>query len=49
MADIILLDGRGEPATYSGITVVEFDILKLFFRLILTKYQICDIISRVRE
>lgn len=25
MADIILLDGRGEPATYSGVTVVEFD------------------------
>ena len=25
MADIILLDGRGEPTTYSGINVVEFD------------------------
>lgn len=25
MADIILLDGRGEPTTYSGISVVEFD------------------------
>ena len=25
MADIILLDGRGEPTTYSGVDTVEFD------------------------
>ena len=28
MADIILLDGRGEPTTYSGVDVVEFDTVE---------------------